>query len=141
MASLNMVQLIGYLGRAPEVKYSQSGQPVANFSLATDESYIGQDGQKVDRTEWHRVIAFGKQADLIAKYLHKGSHVYVQGCLQTRKWQDQDGNDRYTTEIKAFRVQFLDSKKDAEPNGTGQQPPQTKGVEHWNNAPTDEVPF
>jgi single-strand DNA-binding protein len=114
MASLNKVMLIGRLGIDPELRYTQSGQPVANFRMATDESYRGQDGNMVERTEWHRVSVWGRQAETVSNYLRKGSQVYVEGSLQTRKWQAQDGSDRYTTEIKAMRVQFLD------PKGAGQ---------------------
>ena len=91
---------------------------VCNLNLATDESYTDRDGNKVDRTEWHRVSVFQRQAENCANYLTKGSLVYVEGSLQTRKWQDQQGQDRYTTEIKAQRVQFLDRKGDA-PRGEG----------------------
>jgi single-strand DNA-binding protein len=102
--------IIGHLGRDPELKYAASGTPFANLNIATDESYVDRDGQKVERTEWHRVIVFQRQAENCATYLSKGSLVYVEGSLQTRKWQDQQGMDRYTTEIKANRVQFLDRK-------------------------------
>lgn len=122
MASLNRVMLIGRLGRDPELRYTQSGQPVTNFRMATDESYTNQQGERVDRAEWHSVVVFGRQAEPCANYLHKGSLVYVEGSLQTRKWQAQDGSDRYTTEVKAMRVQFLDPKG-AQPHG-GQQPRQ-----------------
>ncbi|MBD5417328.1 MAG: single-stranded DNA-binding protein [Desulfovibrio sp.] len=121
MASLNMVQLIGRLGRDVELRYTQSGNPVANFNLATDESYTDRDGNRVQRTEWHRVVAYGKTAENCASYLHKGSLVYVEGSLQTRKWTDQNGAERYTTEIKAQRVQFLDRKGEG-----GEQQPQNQ---------------
>ena len=107
---LNKVMLIGRLGRDPELRYTQSGSPVATLNVATDESYTDRDGNKVERTEWHRVSVFQRQAENCANYLSKGSLVYVEGSLQTRKWQDQSGQDRYTTEIKAQRVQFLDRK-------------------------------
>lgn len=107
---LNKVMLIGRLGRDPELRYTQSGSPVATLNVATDESYTDRDGNKVERTEWHRVSVFQRQAENCANYLAKGSLVYVEGSLQTRKWQDQSGQDRYTTEIKAQRVQFLDRK-------------------------------
>lgn len=115
---LNKVMIIGRLGRDPELRYTQSGSPVASLNIATDESYTDRDGNKVDRTEWHRVSVFQRQAENCANYLTKGSLVYVEGSLQTRKWQDQQGQDRYTTEIKAQRVQFLDRKGDA-PRGEG----------------------
>ncbi|MFV0348326.1 MAG: single-stranded DNA-binding protein [Halodesulfovibrio sp.] len=117
---LNKVQIIGRLGRDPELRCSQSGTPVANLSVATDESYKDRDGNKVERTEWHRITCFQRQAENCANYLTKGSLVYVEGSLQTRKWQDQQGQDRYTTEIKAERVQFLDRKGDNQ--GGAEQP-------------------
>lgn len=109
---LNKVMIIGRLGRDPELRYTQSGSPIATLNVATDESYTDRDGNKVERTEWHRVSVFQRQAENCANYLGKGSLVYVEGSLQTRKWQDQNGQDRYTTEIKAQRVQFLDRKGD-----------------------------
>lgn len=122
MASLNRVMIIGRLGRDPELRYTQSGSPVGNLSVATDESYTDRDGNKVERTEWHRITCFQKQAENCANYLAKGSLVYVEGSLTTRKWQDQQGQDRYTTEIKADRVQFLDRKGDGQ--GVAEQPQQ-----------------
>ena len=119
---LNKVQIIGHLGRDVELRYSQNGSPVASLNIATDESYTDRDGNKVERVEWHRVSVYGKQAENCANYLHKGSLVYVEGSLQTRKWQDQNGQDRYTTEIKAQRVQFLDRVA-----GDGQQGGQQGG--------------
>ena len=101
---LNKVMIIGRLGRDPELRYTQSGSPVATLNVATDESYTDRDGNKVDRTEWHRVSVFQRQAENCANFLAKGSLIYVEGSLQTRKWQDQQGQDRYTTEIKAQRV-------------------------------------
>lgn len=108
MASLNLVQIIGRLGRDPELRYGQSGGAVANLNVATDESYNDRDGNKVERTEWHRITVFGRMAENCANFLTKGSLVYAEGSLTTRKWQDQNGQDRFTTEIKAQRVQFLD---------------------------------
>ncbi|WP_045215288.1 single-stranded DNA-binding protein [Desulfonatronovibrio magnus] len=108
--SMNKVILVGRLGQDPKLAYAASGVAVANFSLATDESFTDRDGNKVDKTEWHRIVTFGKQAEMCSNYLSKGRLVLVEGSLQTRKWQDQQGQDRYTTEIKALRVQFLDSK-------------------------------
>lgn len=107
---LNKVMLIGRLGRDPELRYTQNGTPVTSLNVATDESYTDRDGNRQERTEWHRVAVFQKQAELCSNYLSKGSLVYVEGFLQTRKWQDQQGMDRYTTEIRAQRVQFLDRK-------------------------------
>lgn len=124
---LNKVQIIGRLGKDVELRYTQAGIPVATMSIATDESYTGREGNKVDKTEWHRVTAFQKVAENCSSYLAKGSLVYVEGSLQTRKWEDQQGQDRYTTEIKAQRVQFLDHKSDgsnAPAKSQQSQPPQ-----------------
>ena len=107
---VNKVILIGRLGRDPELRYSSAGTPIANMRIATDESYIDRDGNKVDRAEWHTVVVFQRTAENCANFLSKGSLVYVEGSLQTRKWQDQQGQDRYSTEVKALRVQFLDRK-------------------------------
>ena len=97
--SLNRVILIGRLGRDPEIRYTQNGQAVATLNMATDESYTGQDGQKIEKAEWHRVVVWGKQAEFCGNYLGKGRLIMIEGSLQTRKWQDQQGQDRYTTEI------------------------------------------
>lgn len=113
---LNKVQIIGRLGRDPELRYSQSGSPVCTLSVATDEGYTDRDGKKVERTEWHRVVLYSKAAENCNQFLKKGSLVYVEGSLQTRKWQDQQEQDRFSTEIKAQRVQFLDKKE----GGNGQ---------------------
>lgn len=107
---LNKVMLIGRLGRDPELRYIQSGAPVATLSVATDENYTDRDGNRVEKTEWHKVVVWNKQAENCNNYLSKGSLVFIEGSLQTRKWQDQQGQDRYTTEIRAQRVQFLDRK-------------------------------
>ena len=112
---LNKVMIIGRLGKDPEVRYAaQSGSPICHLNIATDESYTDRDGNRVDRAEWHRVVVFQRAAENCAQYLRKGSLVYVEGNLQTRKWQDQQGQDRYTTEIRAQRVQFLDRKNAAD---------------------------
>ena len=111
MGSLNKVQLIGNLGQDPELKYLPSGDAVANLSIATTDRWKDkQTGEQQERTEWHRVAFFGKPAEVIAQYLVKGSSIYVEGSLQTRKWQDKEGNDRYTTEVKGQNFQFLDKK-------------------------------
>lgn len=107
---MNKVMLIGRLGRDPELRYVTNGSPVANLRIATDESYTDRDGNKVERTEWHTVVVFQRQAENCAAYLRKGSLVFVEGSIQTRKWQDQQGHDRYSTEVKANRVSFLDRK-------------------------------
>lgn len=107
MASVNKVILIGNLGSDPEVKYTPSGTAVANFNIATNESWAGKDGKKEERTEWHKVVVWSKLAELCGEYLAKGRPVYLEGRLQTREWNDKDGNKRYTTEIVAQTIQFL----------------------------------
>ncbi len=121
-ASLNKVMLIGRLGKDPEVRYTQSGTPVATMNIATDESYTDREGKKVDQTEWHRVVVWSRQAENCAKYLRKGSLVFIEGNLQTRQWQDQQGQTRYMTEVRAQRVQFLDSKGGGQGGGFGGGP-------------------
>ena len=105
--SVNKVILLGRLGQNPEVRHTPSGASVANFSLATNDSWMDKSGQKQERTEWHRIVVWGKLADLCGQYLTKGRQAYVEGRLQTRQWQDKDGQTKYTTEIQAQTVQFL----------------------------------
>ncbi len=108
---INKVILVGNLGADPETRYTQSGAAVTNVSLATSESWKDkQTGQPQERTEWHRIVFFNRLAEIAGEYLRKGSKVYVEGSLRTRKWQDQGGQDRYTTEIVAAEMQMLDSK-------------------------------
>jgi single-strand DNA-binding protein len=107
MAGVNKVILIGNLGRDPELRYTQGGQAVVNFTLATSENWTDKSGEKVERTEWHRIVVWGRVGELCAQYLSKGRTVYVEGRLQTREWEDKDGNKRSTTEINAQTVQFL----------------------------------
>ena len=99
--------VIGNLGSDPELRYTQSGQPVANFNIATNERWTDKSGAQQERTEWHKIVVWGKQAENCEKYLSKGRQVYVEGRIQTRDWEDKDGNKRYTTEIVAQTVQFL----------------------------------
>jgi single-strand DNA-binding protein len=107
MKSLNKVQLIGRLGKNPEVRYTANGAAVANFSLATNETWTGKDGQKNEKTEWHNIVAWGKLGEICGEYLTKGKQVYIEGRLQTRSWEDRDGNKRYTTEIRADNMIML----------------------------------
>ena len=118
---LNRVMLIGRLGRDPELRYTSNGTPVCSLSIATDESYIDRDGNRVERTEWHRVSVFQRQAENCSQYLSKGSLVYVEGQLQTRKYQDQQGQERFVTEIRGQRVVFLDRKGDRPYQGGDRQ--------------------
>lgn len=105
--SVNKVILVGNLGQNPELKYTPSGQAVCNLSIATNESWTGKDGTKQEKTEWHRLVLFGKLAELAGQYLQKGRQIYTEGKLQTRSWQDKDGQTKYMTEIVASSLQFL----------------------------------
>jgi single-strand DNA-binding protein len=107
MASVNKVIIIGNLGRDPEMRYMPSGDAIANLRVATTDKYKDRNGDMQEATEWHSVAFFGKVAEICGQYLKKGSQVYVEGSLRTRKWQDKDGNDRYTTEIRGDRMQML----------------------------------
>jgi len=119
MASVNKVILIGRLGRDPELRYTQGGQAVANFTLATNERFANKSGEQQERTEWHRIVAWGKTAELSAQYLSKGRSVYIEGRLQTREWEDKEGQKRSTTEIVAQNVTFLDSARSGGAGGPG----------------------
>lgn len=105
--SVNKVILLGRLGQDPELKYTPGGSAVCNFSLATTEAWTDKQGQKQEKTEWHRVVVWGKLAELCNQYLAKGRQAFLEGRLQTRSWDDKDGNKRYTTEILASTVQFI----------------------------------
>ena len=120
---LNLAHIIGHLGRDPDVRYTADGTAVANLAVATNETWKDKDGEKQERTEWHRVVLFGKVAEIAAQFLKKGSLVYLQGRLQTRKWAGEDGQDRYTTEILAERMRMLGGKADTQTaNGTPAAP-------------------
>jgi len=107
MAGVNKAILVGNLGRDPELRYTQNGQAVVNFTLATSENWTDKSGERVERTEWHRIVVWGKTGEMCAQYLSKGRTVYVEGRIQTREWEDKDGNKRYTTEINAQTVNFI----------------------------------
>ena len=111
MASVNKVILVGNLGADPEMRYLPSGEAVANLRLATTDTWKDKDGNKQEATEWHRVSYFGRQAEVCGQYLKKGSQIYVEGSIRTRKWQDKEGQDRYTTEIRGDRMQMLGSRQ------------------------------
>ncbi|MDD5389906.1 MAG: single-stranded DNA-binding protein [Gallionellaceae bacterium] len=107
MASVNKVIIIGNLGKDPEMRYMPSGDAIANLRIATTDKFKDRNGEMQEATEWHSVAFFGKTAEICGQYLKKGSQIYVEGSLRTRKWQDKDGNDRYTTEIRGDRMQML----------------------------------
>ncbi|MGI5862214.1 MAG: single-stranded DNA-binding protein [Myxococcales bacterium] len=113
MASVNKAIIVGNLGRDPEVRYTPSGQAVATFTVATNERWTDKSGQPQERTEWHRIVVWGKQAENCGQYLRKGRPVYIEGRIQTREWTDKEGQKRYTTEIVANQVQFLGGRDGA----------------------------
>ena len=116
MSGVNKVILVGRLGQDPEVRYTPSGDAVANFSIATSEEWTDKNtGEKKERTEWHRIVAWRRLGEICGEYLSKGRQVYIEGRLQTRSWDDRDGNKRYTTEIIANEVQFLGGRDDSQP--------------------------
>lgn len=145
--SVNKVLLIGRLGNNPEIRYTNTGTAVANFNLATSENWNDKSGQRQERTEWHRVVVWGKLAELCEKYLSKGRQCFVEGRLQTRSWDDKDGNKRYTTEIVASTIQFLGGN--AQPGasaGAGAGMSDNGPVPEMSGAPEssfteDEIPF
>ena len=120
MAGINKAILVGRLGKDPEIRYTPSGTAIANFTMATSENYKDKDGQKQERTEWHRIVAFGKLAEICGEYLAKGKQVYIEGRIQTRSWDDKDGNKKYMTEIVANTMQMLGKPEDASAVGGGQ---------------------
>ncbi len=130
MAGVNKVIIVGNLGNDPEVRYSNNGAAIANISVATSDTWKDKNtGEKQERTEWHRIVMFNRLGEIAGEYLKKGSKVYIEGKLQTRKWQDQQGQDRYTTEIVADQMQMLDSRGGGMGQGGGgggfqQQAPQ-----------------
>lgn len=139
--SVNKAIILGRLGKDPEIRYTTSGMAVANFSVATSEVSKDKDGQRQEKTEWHNIVVWGKTAEFCKEYLAKGREVYLEGKIQTRKWQDQSGQARYTTEIVAREIKFVGSK-----SGNG---PQAGGGDNFqapedNSAPSfveDEIPF
>ena len=143
MASVNKVILIGNLGRDPEIRYTPGGSPVANFTMATTERWTDPNGEKKEKTEWHRIVVWGKQAEIAAEYLRKGRQVYIEGSLQTREWTDRDGNKRYTTEVKAQRLQLLGRAEDRAPVGASSAAPATADevAEPGGGYGEDDIPF
>ena len=149
MAGVNKVILVGNLGRDPEVRYLEGGTAVANFPLATSETYKDKQGRRVEHTEWHNIVVWRGLAEVAEKYLKKGMQVYVEGKLRTRSWDDKDGNKKYTTEIVADNMTMLSRKDDGSGQGGGSQGGQASGQgESGYSAPgivpnneTDDLPF
>jgi single-strand DNA-binding protein len=140
MAGVNKVILIGHLGKDPEVRHLENGTSVANFTLATSESYKDKAGNRIDQTEWHNIVVWRGLADVAEKFLKKGSQIYLEGKIRTRSWEDQTGNKRYTTEIVADTFNMLSKRDD---NGQQQQGApqsnQTPNTTVQNSAPVDEA--
>lgn len=122
MASVNKAIIVGHLGKDPEMRYLPNGDAVANFSIATSEQWKDKEGNKQEATEWHRISFFGKTAEVCGQYLKKGSLVYIEGSIRTRKWVDKEGQDRYTTEIRGDRMQMLGGKPEGGSQDTAQAP-------------------
>lgn len=145
--SVNKVLLIGRLGNNPEIRYTNTGTAVANFNLATSENWNDKNGQRQERTEWHRVVVWGKLAELCEKYLSKGRQCFVEGRLQTRSWDDKEGNKRYTTEIVAATIQFLGGPSAQAGAGAGAGASEHGGAEMQDGPQMessfteDEIPF
>lgn len=154
--SVNKVILIGNLGQDPELRYTPSGTAVCNMRIATNESYKDSNGEWVDKTEWHNVVAWARLAEICGQYLKKGSQAYFEGSLQTRSWEDRDGNTRYTTEVKAREMMILSDRDSGGSSGGGYQSgggqnsgsyerrqPQPQGAPagHDPFEPDDDLPF
>jgi single-strand DNA-binding protein len=143
MASVNKVILIGNLGADPELRYTATGTAVANFNIATKDSWTGKDGNKEERTEWHRVVAWARLGEICGEYLVKGKQVYIEGKLRTRSWEDRDGNKRYTTEILAQTMQMLGSAGDRVPSDREMGGKELGGGEPQSGGPfpEEDIPF
>lgn len=153
MASVNKVILIGNLGKDPETRYMPSGEALTSFSIATSETWKDKtSGEKKEATEWHRISTFGKLAEICGEYLRKGSQVYIEGSLRTRKWQDKEGQDRYTTEIRADQMRMLGGRGGGEGGGGGMREPAAASSGGGSKAPAkksggsfddmdDDIPF
>jgi single-strand DNA-binding protein len=143
MSGVNKVILVGNLGANPELRYTAGQQAVANLRIATTEKWTDKSGQKQESTEWHRVVVWGKQAEIVGQYLTKGRQVFVEGSIRTRQWQDQQGQKRFTTEIVARNVQMLGSRSERGPeDATATVPPDESLPPEFGGAgPDDDIPF
>ena len=139
--SVNKVILIGNLGSDPELKYTPSGAAVTNFNVATNEIWNDKDGNKQERTEWHRVVLWRKLAEIAGEYLKKGSKVYLEGRLQTRSWEDKDGVKRYTTEVVADNMTMLDAKGEGGSSSVSSAPPPSEAPPAADSGAEDDLPF
>jgi single-strand DNA-binding protein len=148
MSGVNKVILVGNLGKDPEVRYLENGAAVANFPIATSESYKDKNGNRVDQTEWHNIVLWRGLAEVAEKYLKKGNQVYIEGKIRTRSWDDKDGNKRYTTEIVGDQMTMLGGRvNEGQDNGYAQSQPSNPQVRENNPAPNqgaqeeDDLPF
>ncbi len=142
MSGVNKVLLIGRLGRDPEVRYTPDGTAIANFSIATSEEWKDKNtGEKQERTEWHRIVAFRRLGEICGEYLSKGRQIYIEGSLQTREWEDQEGNKRWTTEIKTRTMQMLGSRDDTAQSFSRERPGGTGGQPSAQGPAEDDIPF
>jgi len=139
--SLNKVMLIGNLGSDPELRNTATGQSVASFNIATNRKWTDKSGQNQEQTEWHRIVVWGRQAENCQQYLSKGRQVYIEGRIQTRQWDDKDGNKRYTTEIVAQSVQFLNSGGRGQTNDGGSGPAGDAPPDFASTGTDDDIPF
>ncbi len=140
MAGVNKAILVGNLGRDPELRHTPNGQAVVNFTLATSENWTDKSGERQERTEWHRIVVWGKTAEMCNQYLSKGRTVYIEGRIQTREWEDKDGNKRYTTEINAQTVQFIGPRTDGGGGGSNYSGGGGGGDAPRNDGPADAGP-
>jgi single-strand DNA-binding protein len=141
MSGINKVILVGRLGKDPEVKAIGQGSTVAQFSIATSENWVDKSGQKQERTEWHRIVTWGKLAEICGRHLNKGRQVYVEGKLQTRQWEDQQGQKKYMTEVVASTVQFLGSVEGRAAMGAGAESESQDFGPEPSFDTADEIPF
>lgn len=139
MAGVNKAILVGRLGADPEVRYTNSGTAVANFNMATSVNFTDKNGEKTEKTEWHRIVAFGRLGEICGEYLSKGKQVYIEGRLQTREWEDRDGNKKRTTEIVAATMQMLGAASDKVRGDVSDEPPPVNNIP--NIGTEDDVPF
>lgn len=137
MASVNKVILLGNIGKDPETRYMPNGDAVTNLTLATSEQWKDKSGERQEKTEWHRVTFYKKLAEIAGQYLKKGSQIYIEGRLETRKWTDKEGKDRYTTEIIAHEMKMLGGKSESRPDAPAKKAPLPGNVQDMN----DDIPF
>ena len=141
MSTVNKAIIIGRLGSDPELRFTQSNTAVANMSIATSERYKDSNGQQQETTEWHKVVAWGRLAEICGEYLTKGSLVYIEGPIQTRSWENKEGQKQYTTEIKALTMQMLDTKKEASYDERPKQAPKKEAPPAEDDEYDDDLPF